>query len=85
MDLIKHPLFWTVYEILFKASLIPDEPDLLDCLPQRRALLIYSSNKYLLSTCDGVDARHASGTRTELVLCPSASHCGGRGMGMRQE
>lgn len=56
-------------KILFKASLIPAELNVLDYLTQRRALGICSFNKYLLSVCDGMDTRATSMTKTKLVLC----------------
>ena len=69
-------------KILFKASLIPGELNILDCLTQRRALGICSFNKYLLCVCDGLDTRATSMTKTKRVFC-FAFQPGGEGMGKR--
>lgn len=59
---------------------MPGEPHFLDCLSPRRALLIYSFNKYLLNACDGMDANGISLTKIKLDLC-SVFNLEGRGWG----
>lgn len=59
---------------------MPGEPNILDCPTQKRVLLIYSFNKYLLSACNGIDARDIPGTKIKLVLFV-LFQLGGKGIG----
>lgn len=55
----------------------------MDCLTLRRALLIYSFNKYLLNGCDGKATNGISVNKIKLDLC-SVFEPGGKGLGVRQ-